>query len=108
MGTRITRKKGGKNYNINANGFSLLDNLNSKKFMQNSRLVRLVKRKKKRKEKEEKWLTMISPDVGLYSQQKGGGSGKTVSRINGFNINNIKNNITSNNVGVGVKNTNPN
>eukprot|EP01084_Bolivina_argentea_P304667 526240_1 len=49
---------------------SLLDNMNSKKYMANSRLVRLVQRKKKRKQKEEQWLTMISPDVGLYHKTR--------------------------------------
>eukprot|EP01083_Nonionella_stella_P184453 669685_1 len=49
---------------------SLLDNMNGKKYMANSRLVRLVQRKKKRKPKEEQWLKMISPDVGLYHKTR--------------------------------------
>eukprot|EP01084_Bolivina_argentea_P291188 500446_1 len=53
--------------NINNN---LFNNINSQKIIANSRLVRLVKRKKKKKEKEKKWLTMISPDIGLYNNRK--------------------------------------
>eukprot|EP00484_Ammonia_sp_Unknown_P003222 CAMPEP_0197073452 /NCGR_PEP_ID=MMETSP1384-20130603/210610_1 /TAXON_ID=29189 /ORGANISM="Ammonia sp." /LENGTH=1048 /DNA_ID=CAMNT_0042512289 /DNA_START=106 /DNA_END=3252 /DNA_ORIENTATION=- len=63
------------NANSSLPGYSLLDTVNSQKFCQNSRLIKLVRRKKKRKEKEQQWLSMISPEIGLHPHQK------TVSRI---------------------------
>lgn len=68
----------------NNSNFSLLDTLNSQKFCQNSRLIKLVRRKKKKKDKELQWLAMISPEIGFEGN-------KTKSRITfGGNKSNLK------------------
>ena len=74
----------------NGDNYGLLDTLNSQKFCQNSRLIKLVRRKKRKLAKEKRWLAMVSPTVTNNN------GNKTMSRMNNGNNNNLNNSNAQN------------